>query len=97
MNLDTIREERAKWLTWKNIIPMRDALKNIQTINTDNLNISYDDWLTSGDLSSITSEELTLLETSAKALIPWRKGPFSLCGLDIDSEWQSNLKYNLLK
>ena len=97
MNLDNIREERAKWLTWKNIVPMREALKNIQTINTDNLNITYNDWVTAGDASNITEDQLSLLKENAKALIPWRKGPFSLCGLDIDSEWQSNLKYNLLK
>ncbi|MDC0932914.1 tRNA 5-methoxyuridine(34)/uridine 5-oxyacetic acid(34) synthase CmoB [Arcobacteraceae bacterium] len=97
MNIANIREERAKWLEWKNIIPMRNALKNIQTINTDNLNISYNDWVTVGDESDISEEQLTLLEENVKALIPWRKGPFSLCGLNIDSEWQSNLKYNLLK
>jgi len=97
MNIDNIREERAKWLEWKNIVPMREALKNIQTINTDNLDISYSDWLTVGDKSNITDEQRNLLEENTKALIPWRKGPFSLCGLDIDSEWQSNLKYNLLK
>lgn len=27
-------------------------------------------------------------------LIPWRKGPFSLFGLDIDAEWRSDLKWN---
>jgi len=97
MNLDNIREERAKWLEWKNIVPMRNALANIQTINTDNLDISYSDWVTVGDKSNITDEQLNFLEENTKALIPWRKGPFSLCGLDIDSEWQSNLKYNLLK
>ncbi|MEA3513253.1 MAG: tRNA 5-methoxyuridine(34)/uridine 5-oxyacetic acid(34) synthase CmoB [Campylobacterota bacterium] len=96
MNLNNIREERNKWLQWKNIVPMRDALKNIQTINTNNLDIKYEDWITVGNRSNISKEELKLLEENAKALIPWRKGPFSLCGLDIDSEWQSNLKYNLL-
>lgn len=97
MNIDTIREERAKWLEWKNIVPMREALANIQAINTDNLSISYDDCVSVGNKSDISQEQQTLLEKNAKALIPWRKGPFSLCGLDINSEWQSNLKYNLLK
>ena len=71
MNIDNIREERAKWLEWKNIVPMREALKNIQTINTDNLDISYGDWLTVGDKSNISDEQLTLLEENAKAMIPW--------------------------
>lgn len=97
MNLDNIRKERSKWLKWKNIIPMRDALEDIKQIDTTNLNISYEDWLTIGEKSDITNKEYELLTNSAKALIPWRKGPFSLCGLKIDSEWQSNLKYNLLE
>ncbi|MCI0517412.1 MAG: tRNA 5-methoxyuridine(34)/uridine 5-oxyacetic acid(34) synthase CmoB [Woeseiaceae bacterium] len=27
-------------------------------------------------------------------LSPWRKGPFHLCGVDIDSEWRSDLKWS---
>jgi len=95
MNLDTIREERAKWLTWKNIVPMREALANIQNIDTENLQITYDDWFTVGDKTSISNEDLEMLHKNAKALIPWRKGPFSLCGLKIDSEWQSKEKRSI--
>jgi tRNA (mo5U34)-methyltransferase len=28
------------------------------------------------------------------ALAPWRKGPFEVCGVRIDAEWRSNLKWN---
>lgn len=27
-------------------------------------------------------------------LVPWRKGPFVLCGADIDAEWRSDMKWN---
>ena len=97
MNLNEIRNERAKWLEWKNIVPMRDALKNIQTINTNDLEIKLDDWVTAGNSENITSDELSMLEKNLEAVIPWRKGPFNLCGVELDSEWQSNLKYNLLQ
>ncbi len=30
-------------------------------------------------------------------LLPWRKGPFDLNGLHIDSEWRSDMKWNRLK
>ena len=30
-------------------------------------------------------------------LAPWRKGPFSLGGVDIDAEWRSDLKWNRIK
>ena len=95
--LQTIKDEREKWLNWKNIVPMRNALENIKTINTSNMSIKLDDWVTIGNNSDITQEQKEILEVSLKAMIPWRKGPFELCGLKLDSEWQSNLKYNMLK
>ena len=97
MNLDKVREERAKWLEWKNIKPMREALENIKKIDTNIKDISFGDWVTVTNDKELSKDDAILLENSAKALIPWRKGPFSLCGLDIDSEWQSNLKYNMLR
>jgi len=30
-------------------------------------------------------------------LSPWRKGPFDVAGIEIDSEWRSNLKWNRIK
>jgi tRNA (mo5U34)-methyltransferase len=98
MDLDVVRQERAKWLTWKNIIPMRKALEDVkQIIIPKDTLIQLDDWVTIGDENTLTKEQITTIEQSAKALIPWRKGPFDFCGMKLDSEWQSNLKYNLLR
>jgi len=97
MNLQDIRSEREKWFTWKNVKPMMEALENIRSINTDGLKVELKDWLTIGDNESLDAYDFKLLEENVKKLIPWRKGPFSLAGLDIDSEWQSNKKYNLLR
>lgn len=33
------------------------------------------------------------MENMLRALMPWRKGPFSLYGLDIDTEWRSDWKW----
>ncbi len=97
MNLDIIREERAKWFDWKNIKRMQVALKNIQTIEINDTTTSYGDWVTTTSTKILSDNEMKLLSDNAKALIPWRKGPFNLHGLQIDSEWQSNSKYNLLR
>lgn len=32
-----------------------------------------------------------------RQLIPWRKGPFQIFDIHVDSEWRSNLKWNRLK
>lgn len=34
------------------------------------------------------------LEQSLRALQPWRKGPYSVFGIDIDTEWRSDWKWN---
>ena len=31
------------------------------------------------------------------ALHPWRKGPFNICGIDVDTEWRSNWKWRRLE
>jgi len=48
--------------------------------------------VTAKDLNSIQSELIQL----AKAMIPWKKGPFNLFGEIVDAEWQSQLKWDRL-
>ncbi len=38
-----------------------------------------------------------LLESKLREFIPWRKGPFELFGIQIDSEWRSQLKWQRLQ
>ena len=53
--------------------------------------VSIDDPVTvSGELPATGRERL---RESLQALHPWRKGPFSLCGIHIDSEWRSDYKW----
>lgn len=33
------------------------------------------------------------LRDALRALMPWRKGPFNIAGVEIDSEWRSDLKW----
>jgi len=42
----------------------------------------------------IDAETKAKLHDSLKDLSPWRKGPFDLFGVYIDSEWRSDLKWN---
>ena len=45
----------------------------------------------------LTASEQGDLNDAARRLMPWRKGPFSLFGLEIDAEWRSDLKWARLK
>lgn len=55
-----------------------------------------------GDVIKILSTKLTKeykqeIYSLAKELMPWRKGPFEIFDTFIDSEWQSFIKFNILK
>ncbi len=94
MNLDTLREERKKWLTWKNILPYQEAIKNLPHYNS--VDVSLGDSV-SIQLPNLSSEETIQIKETALLMKPWRKGPFQIKDLFIDSEWQSQIKYNLLE
>ncbi len=42
------------------------------------------------DVANIHSQQIEML---LKALLPWRKGPFNFFGIDIDSEWRCDQKW----
>ena len=44
-----------------------------------------------------TADQRTNLVEAFRALHPWRKGPFSLFGVDIDTEWRSDWKWQRVR
>ncbi len=44
----------------------------------------------------ITDQERWQLERALRTLHPWRKGPYDLCGVQIETEWRSDLKWDRL-
>lgn len=94
MDISALRQERQKWLTWKNILPRQEAVASLPALEVshvevgDSITISFE---------HITPEQETLIEQVARVIEPWRKGPFQIGDLHIDSEWRSFIKYNLLE
>lgn len=50
-----------------------------------------------GRASDSDPETLVSLREQLLEFIPWRKGPFQLFDIDMDTEWQCNLKWDRLK
>lgn len=46
-----------------------------------------------GEPGDTDSANLASLEQALRALIPWRKGPFEVFGIHIDTEWRSDWKW----
>jgi len=89
MDLQKIREDRKKWMSWKNIAPLREAVESLRDIECS---------IELGDKVCINGlYDKNEIEFVAKKLMPWRKGPFQVFDIFIDSEWKSNIKYNLLR
>jgi len=95
--LEKLKKMKEDCLSWKNIKPLHDQLLKAKAISKTNVDVKLEDWLTIGKDSDLNEDEKKVILDTAKILIPWRKGPFNLFGLEIDSEWQSNIKYNLIR
>jgi len=94
LDIVALRQERQKWLTWKNILPRQEAVASLPELEVSHVTL--------GDSIAISFKEITLeqqqqIEQVARVIEPWRKGPFTIGDLHIDSEWQSFVKYNLLE
>lgn len=69
-----------------------EALPDVQPSHVD-LNA---DTVKVGAASDISDGERAQLRTALMDLHPWRKGPFELFGLHIDTEWHSDWKWDRL-
>ncbi len=94
MNLDILRQERQKWLTWKNIAPYQVAIRALPSFTEAELKLADK---VEVQISSFSSDDTVQIEATARLMKPWRKGPFQINSLFIDSEWKSQIKYNLLE
>jgi len=55
------------------------------------------DTVSIGRHAAVSKSQHSQLETTLRKLHPWRKGPFDLFGIHIDTEWRSDWKWNRLK
>ncbi|ACM93533.1 generic methyltransferase [Nautilia profundicola AmH] len=97
MDINKVLKERQKWFEWKNIKPIYEKIVQWQ-IENKQLNVKN---VKLNDIIEITldenKEKLKEIEQIAKMLKPWRKGPFKINDLFIDTEWRSFIKWNIIK
>lgn len=72
---------------WKNIFEaLPDLNASVTEFNQDVIII--------GNSIDISAKQRQLLEAQLKLLSPWRKGPFNIFGIHIDTEWRSDWKWS---
>lgn len=93
MKINELRKERALAANFKDNKIIYERLQAFSA--PENCEIELEDIIKAkGNFSHEEEEEIFSL---AQALKSWRKGPFQLGQTFIDSEWQSFIKYNLIK
>lgn len=68
------------------------VLANLPNCPTDVVNLKTA--VEIGGKDQLSSGAMQRLEVLLKQLMPWRKGPFNLFGLEIDTEWRSDWKWD---
>jgi len=94
--LEVVTVLRMASLKWKPFLETEALFSELPKVETKEVSYSKDVVCIGADLP-IEHPVREKLKKAAHNLIPWKKGPFRLFGLDIDAEWQSHHKWNRLK
>ncbi len=80
----------------KGFLRFREPYEAISHIRAEHIDFSGDRIII-GQKEELSSHDLEKVNKSMREFMPWRKGPFQTFGIDIDSEWRSERKWNRLK
>ncbi|MCD4742795.1 MAG: tRNA 5-methoxyuridine(34)/uridine 5-oxyacetic acid(34) synthase CmoB [Desulfobacteraceae bacterium] len=93
----SIKQERVFFDNPKgNAYDFNEALKNLPQIKPSMIDLDNRK-IVIGKESDINDRDLGKMKETLHELCPWRKGPFDFFGIDIDTEWQSWMKWDRIK
>lgn len=75
---------------------LKEAFESLPDVLPSSVSFSEDS-VRIGLFDDLAAENREIFLNILKAMIPWRKGPFSLFGVDVDTEWRSFLKWNRVR
>ena len=92
-----VHTKRQRWVNQekKGFLRYRNPYRQLARFQADYVDCSGDT-VTIGLPGEISETEQRQIEAHLKAFMPWRKGPFSVFGIDIDAEWRSERKWQRL-
>lgn len=99
--LEAVVSQRVKALSRPHWEPVRNRLAQLQGL----IELSSQAAKTSEEHGAVyfksrsenTEKEIEIVRETIEALIPWRKGPWNIAGVEIDSEWRSEKKWERLE
>lgn len=97
---DTIREihqEKQRWVgqNKKGFLRFRSPFEELSKYRAQKIDTSGDSILI-GAAEEVDDQHRSEIEKNLRSFMPWRKGPFSVFGVEIDAEWRSEKKWHRL-
>lgn len=95
--LTLLHEERQRWVNQdkKGFLRYRRPFEHLASFRAQHIDCTGDT-VVLGAAEEITEQDQHDIRVNLKLFMPWRKGPFSVFGIEIDSEWRSNRKWQRL-
>lgn len=95
--ISALHRERQRWVNQdkKGFLRYRRPFEQLAKFRARHTDCSRDR-VTIGLADELAADQHQGLEEQLRRFMPWRKGPFSVFGIDIDAEWRSERKWNRL-
>ena len=77
---------------WGDMPEWEETLRRLPEI--DPLHVNFEQSVQIGDISLMDKGRRLALQATLMGLHPWRKGPYNLFGLPLDTEWRSDWKWD---
>jgi tRNA (mo5U34)-methyltransferase len=92
-----IRDKRLSWARQqkKGFLRYSGPCDRLSSFTAKHIDCSGDTVIIGAD-NEVSDSERNVIEMDLRAFMPWRKGPFSIFGIDIDAEWRSERKWQRL-
>lgn len=93
-----VLEERQRWVNQekKGFLRYRLPCRFLENFNARHVDFGRDT-VVIGSAEEVDTVQQHEIRENLKAFMPWRKGPFSVFGIDIDAEWRSERKWDRLQ
>ena len=78
--------------TYGKLSGWKEALASLPEIDVDAIDLNAEQ-VAIKPISALTENAREELKNTLKQLMPWRKGPYNIHGVEIDTEWHSDFKW----
>ncbi len=93
--IEKISRDRRRWASQnkKGFLRYRLPMQSISSLRAAWCDFDGD-VVRIGAKNELNDEQRQKVKQALRAFMPWRKGPFSVFGIEIDAEWRSERKWN---